>query len=125
METFFIFMLLGFIFLISGFITRYDLKNKGVYLSKGNIVLFAFMSIIVSIGLMADRMWMYVLLFPYLIIAFFINKKACSLTGEDNCKTTYISKTLAEFFIGTGCGSCIVIAILGVFIFYFIEKSKK
>ncbi len=70
-------IVVGIILCIIGFYINSELKQDEIAIEKAHIVVFALISFVTGIILVAtERFWAIVFLFPYLIIRFFINKKS-------------------------------------------------
>ena len=110
-------IVVGVFLSIIGFYIKSELKEDIVDINLGSIIVFALISFVVGILILIERLWAVCLLFPYLIIQFYINKK---YQGEMATKVTW-----CEFCIGTGIGITFILAAIGLFVYYIFNNKTK
>lgn len=114
-------IIMGMALSILGFYINSELKEDDFAISKSSVVVYTMISFVVGILLCVEKIWATVLLLPYLIIQWHINKKECGEEGRDVAKKI----TWCEFCMGTGIGfasAFVLIAVIGMF---FLNSRKK
>lgn len=110
--------MVGIILCIIGFYINSELKEDEIVVEKGHIAVFALISFITGIVLIAtEGIWAVAFLLPYLIIRFYMNKKKL---GNMATKVTW-----CEFCIGTGLGMAAVLVAIWLLVCYMLNRSDK